>query len=210
MVLKHFASCRRPLETIAPWYVLIEASDFSGEARAATDLEAALGEGFEAEIVADAAVAASLAQSRALWAIRENLSEAQGLEGKNLKHDISVPISLIAEFIETCEPRMASVVQGARPVIFGHLGDGNLHFNLSPPEGNDGSALTPQTATINGLVHDQVHAFNGSVSAEHGLGVLRRDEAAHYKSEVELQLMRAVKCALDPHDLMNPGKLLPA
>ncbi|HTK36777.1 MAG TPA: FAD-binding oxidoreductase [Caulobacteraceae bacterium] len=208
LVLKHFPTCRSPLEAPAPWYVLLEVSDLIDEARAREALEGLLEAAFEAELVADAAVAASLAQSRQLWDLRENISEAQGHEGKTVKHDISVPISDIAAFIAEATAALSAHFPASRLVAFGHLGDGNLHFNLSPPEGDPGAALLADQDPINQLVHDIVHRYGGSISAEHGLGVLRRDEAARYKSAVERGLMRAVKQAIDPQGLMNPGKVL--
>jgi FAD/FMN-containing dehydrogenase len=208
LVLRHFPDQRAPLEARAPWYVLIEASDFTRGDRAGADLEAALALALEDEVITDATVGASLAQVKALWALRENISEAQGLEGRCVKHDVSVPISRIADFIEACAPEIAALCPGARLVAFGHLGDGNLHFNVSPPEGDPGETLMGQQDALNRLVHDRVDALGGSISAEHGLGVLRRDEAARYKSPVERTLMRTIKQALDPQGIMNPGKVL--
>ncbi|HTI67185.1 MAG TPA: FAD-binding oxidoreductase [Caulobacteraceae bacterium] len=208
LVLKHFPGLRPPLEAPSPWYVLVEVTDLIEEARGAAALEGLLEAGFEAELVSDAAVASSIAQSQALWALRENISEAQGHEGKTVKHDISVPIPRIGGFIAEAEAALAAQFPDNRRVVFGHLGDGNLHFNLSPPEGDDGQRMVGQQEAINRLVHDIVDRYDGSISAEHGLGVLRREEAARYKSPVEIGLMRAVKQALDPQGLMNPGKVL--
>jgi len=208
LVLKRFEDARDPFAARSPWYVLVEATDLISEARAREALEALLAEAFEAELIADGTVAASLAQARALWALRENISEAQAAEGKNIKHDVAVPISRIGAFIEEAQAALARAFPGVRPVVFGHLGDGNLHFNVSPPAGQPHEAFAKLRAEVNTVVHDLVAAFGGSISAEHGLGVLRRDEAARYKAPVEIALMRAIKQAIDPHGLMNPGKVL--
>jgi len=208
LVLKHFKDARDPLASRSPWYVLVEASDLMSEARATEALEGLLAEAFEAELIVDGTVGASLAQTRALWALRENISEAQAAEGLNIKHDIAVPISRIGDFIEEAQAALAKAFPGVRPVVFGHLGDGNLHFNVSAPLGQPHDDFLKRRGEVNTLVHDLVAAYGGSISAEHGLGVLRRDEAARYKSPVEIALMRAVKQAIDPMGVMNPGKVL--
>ncbi len=210
LVLKHFPTCRLPLSGAAsPYYVLLECSDAQSEARAQAALTAVLSEALERSLIADAAVATSLAQSRAMWALRENISEAQAAEGKNIKHDVSVPISAIAEFVEDTNAALVGRFPGVRMVVFGHLGDGNLHYNVSPPEGSaDEAAFLALQPDINRITHDAVVARRGSISAEHGLGQLRRDEAARYKSSVEIGLMRAIKNALDPQGIMNPDKVL--
>jgi FAD/FMN-containing dehydrogenase len=209
LVERHVSAARRPLADASPWYVLMELSDARGEAEAAEQLESVLGTALEQGDATDAAVSASLAQFRSLWALREDISESQGAEGPAIKHDIALPIARIPEFIASTDASLARHFPGLRLVTFGHLGDGNLHYNLSPPVGGmDKSAFAALEAPVNRLVHDAVHAHGGSISAEHGLGLLRRDESARYKPEVELQLMWAIKRALDPLDLMNPGKLL--
>jgi len=213
LVEKHVESARLPLAERSPWYVLLEVSDTRDETHAVGTMEELLGEALESGLATDAALSASLAQFQALWALREDISESQGAEGRTIKHDIALPISRIADFIDSMSVEIARRWPGERLVIFGHLGDGNLHYNLSPA----GDRLGPaHRATFEGLegpinrcVHDAVMAHGGSISAEHGLGVLRRDEAARHKSPVERQLMRAIKVALDPLGLMNPGKLLP-
>ena len=213
LVAQHFPEHRRPFAEAAPYYVLLETSDSESEAHANAQFEALMERALESEIVLDAVIATSGAQSRALWALRELISEAQALTGKNVKHDISVPISSIGDFVEQTNEAMQRAFPGIRMVVFGHLGDGNLHYNVSPPVDRSGPeheeaflALQPE---MNRLVHDAVVAFHGSISAEHGLGQLRRDEAARYKSDVEIALMRQVKRALDPLGIMNPGKVLP-
>jgi FAD/FMN-containing dehydrogenase len=212
LVLKHHGALRRPLDAISPWYVLLEVSDLQSEANARAALEALLEAAFEAEHISDAALATSLAQSQQLWALRENITAAQAAEGKNIKHDISVPISKMAHFIDATDAEIAQAHPGVRMICFGHLGDGNLHYNVSPPLGQSGpeceAAFLDQQDAINRITHDAVMRFDGSISAEHGLGVLRRDEAARYKSSVEMQMMRAIKNALDPQGIMNPGKVL--
>lgn len=211
LVEKHVDGSRLPLADRSPWYVLLELS--SPQSQQATDeaLQSLLEQAIERGWVSDAVLSSSLAQLRALWALRENISEAQGAEGKTIKHDISLSITAIPEFVSSVSARIEQDFELARMVVFGHVGDGNLHFNVSPPEGHglvDATAFVAQEAAINLLVHDAVAARGGSISAEHGLGVLRRDEATRYRGAVEERLMRAVKQALDPDGLMNPGKLL--
>jgi len=212
LVQRHFPGHRRPFAQASPYYVLLETSDSESEQHASAGFEALMQRALEAGVVRDAVVATSGAQSRALWALRELISEAQALTGKNIKHDISVPISSIADFVEQTNARLEARFPGIRMVVFGHLGDGNLHYNVSPPADRCGPqdeagflALQP---AINRVTHDAVNAFQGSISAEHGLGQLRRDESARYKSAVEMALMRRVKQAFDPSGIMNPGKVL--
>jgi FAD/FMN-containing dehydrogenase len=210
LVLKHFAGCRNPLVQPSPWYLLLEIDDLHDQARASAAAEQLLEAALEAGHATDAVVATSVAQRAALWALRENISQAQAAEGKNIKHDIAVPISRIAEFVAATDALIAAQHPGVRMVVFGHLGDGNLHYNVSPPVGVADTAFLDRQDDINRITHDSVARFGGSISAEHGLGVLRRDEAARYKSPVELALMRSIKNALDPLGIMNPGKLLAA
>jgi FAD/FMN-containing dehydrogenase len=213
-VERHVGAARRPLAERSPWYVLLEVSDMHGEAHAAGAIEAVLEAALEAGQASDAALSASVAQFRSLWALREDISEAQAAEGPAIKHDIALPVAAIPDFIAQTGPAIEHHFPGVRLVVFGHLGDGNLHYNVSPPAGpldaHQRSAFAALEQPINRLVHDAVHQTGGSISAEHGLGVLRRDEAARYKAPVELRLMQAVKRALDPLGLMNPGKLLGA
>ena len=218
LVEKHFSASHSPFATRHPYAVLVEISDHENEAHARALFEGLLEEALARGLIADAVVAESVAQSRALWALREHISEAQAAEGRNIKHDISVPISRIADFIETTDAALARVRSGVRMVTFGHLGDGNLHYNVSPPVGLAASstlsstgaeaAFLDQEEAINRIVHDAVAAHGGSISAEHGIGQLKRDALKRYKSEAELNLMRAIKTALDPHGIMNPGKVL--
>lgn len=159
-------------------------------------------------MIDNAAVAESVAQSRDFWNLREHIPLAQADEGKNIKHDIGVPISRIADFIDVTDRALAAAYPDIRMVTFGHLGDGNLHYNVSPPEGHAHDAFLANQDGINRIVHDSVHAHGGSISAEHGIGQLKRDDNARYKSPVEMAAMRAIKQALDPRGLMNPGKVL--
>ncbi len=209
VVLKHFPASRSPFADTHPWNLLLEVSTPVDEAHGRGELEAMLETAFETGLALDAVVASSLAQSAALWALREKISEAQSLEGASIKHDISVPISNIAAFIPKGEAAIAGIAPGARLMAFGHLGDGNLHYNVSYPSGGDGAAFMALQGAINRAVHDLVAAADGSISAEHGLGLLRRDEAARYRPAVETALMRTIKQALDPLCIMNPGKVLP-
>lgn len=208
LVEKHVPAARLPLADRSPWYVLIELSDTQDEARANSALESLLELAIEQGCATDAAVSTTLAQFRSLWALREDISESQGAEGKTIKHDIALPISRIAGFVEATTAAVAQAFPGLRAVTFGHLGDGNLHYNFSPAPGQPEAEFIALEGSLNRLVHDAVAAAGGSISAEHGLGVLRRDEAARYKSPIELQLMRAIKTAFDPLNLMNPGKVL--
>ena len=208
LVLRHFPGTLPPLDSNAPYYVLVELSDQRVNGRANAVLEQVLGQSLEGGEIRDAAVAQSLAQASAYWVLRENISEAQAREGPNIKHDVSVPISAIASFIDAANSALAVASPGARVVCFGHLGDGNLHFNVSPPEGVPHDRFLASQNLINGIVHDVVARFGGSISAEHGLGQLKRDEILRYKSPVEMAMMRKIKAALDPKGLMNPGKVL--
>jgi FAD/FMN-containing dehydrogenase len=208
LVVKHYPDCQRPFAEPPPYSVLLEFSDFESEAHAQERFTALMERAMALDLVTDAVIAQSVAQSRALWALRENISEAQAAEGKNIKHDISVPISAIGDFVEATNALIARHFPGTRMVVFGHLGDGNLHYNVSPPTGMPESDFLALQPRLNELVHDAVHAAQGSISAEHGIGVLRRDELPRYTSPVALGLMRTLKQALDPQGIMNPGKLL--
>lgn len=210
LLQRHFPAMRWPFDSRTPVVALIETSDHDSEAHARDVLEAVLAQALEAGIATDGVIGESVAQSRALWALREHLSEAQGLEGPHIKHDISLPTSGVAAFVEAAVPRLEVEFPGARVAWFGHLGDGNLHFNVLAPTGTDPGTFCARQEDVNRLVHDLVHGYGGSISAEHGLGQLRRDENARYKDAVELALMHSVKQALDPLGLMNPDKVLTA
>ncbi len=206
LVLRHIPNARDPLAAGPAWQVLIELSGARDDLPAT--LEKALQQAIEAGIIDDAVVAASEAQAAALWALRENISEAQKIEGVSIKHDIAVPVSRIAEFIARADAAVRAAFPDVRIVCFGHIGDGNLHYNQSKPDAQSNAVFIAQTESVNRLVHDLVNELGGSISAEHGLGQLKRDEVLRYKSETEMDMMRAVKQALDPRGLMNPGKVL--
>lgn len=207
LVAKHFPQLRNPLGP-APQVVLLQLSDSESEIHATALLESVMTEALEAGIIDDAALATSIAQSRHMWALREHISLAQAAEGKNIKHDISLPISAIEAFIACTDALLEAAFPGCRMVTFGHLGDGNLHYNVSAPLDCADTVFLERQEQVNYVVHDSVHAFGGAISAEHGIGMLKRDELLRYKSPVEMALMRTIKAALDPHNLMNPGKVL--
>jgi D-lactate dehydrogenase (cytochrome) len=184
----------------APWYVL---TDLTVGRDAA---EAFLAAAADKDLIVDAVMAATPAQARDLWRLRESVSESQKHEGGSIKHDISVPVSRIPAFLREALAAAAALIPGIRPVPFGHVGDGNLHFNFTQPVNMDKSAYLAKWEDLNRVVHDIVVAQGGSISAEHGIGVLKRDEIQRYKSPVELDLMRRIKGALDPKGIMNPGK----
>ncbi|MSQ18200.1 MAG: phosphoglycolate phosphatase [Betaproteobacteria bacterium] len=209
LVAKHFPETQRPFPETHPQYVLVELSDSqSGDtvrALAESVLEAALGAG----LIRDAVVAASEAQSKSLWALRDNVSEAQQKEGPNIKHDVSIPASAIAGFIATTNDALRAAIPDVQLVTFGHIGDGNLHYNVAAPDGVDAHAfMKNEQDRVNLIVHDGAARYRGSISAEHGLGQLKRDEILRYKSPVEMAMMRKIKAALDPLGIMNPGKVL--
>jgi D-lactate dehydrogenase (cytochrome) len=208
LVSKHFPQMRAPFAQGYPQYVLLELSDSESEEHANAMLESVIGDALEQGLLLDAVVASSIAQSKALWSLREHIPLAQAEEGKNIKHDVSVPISRIADFIRETDILLQRAFPGCHMVTFGHLGDGNLHYNVSPPENAAPDSFIAHQPEINRVVHDSVHRFGGSISAEHGLGALKRDEVRLYKTAVELDLMRALKQALDPTGIMNPGKVL--
>ena len=204
---KHHPGAPGPLPG-HPWYVLIQTDDSASDVALQDQVEAALAAAAESGTIADAVIAQSVGEAQKLWALRENISEAQRREGPNIKHDISLPVSAIPAFMFASEAALAAAFPGARLVVFGHLGDGNLHYNLSAPDDSTATAFMAHAQAVNTIVHDLVADHGGSFSAEHGIGQLKRDDLAHYKSPVEMRMMRAIKAALDPRDLMNPGKVL--
>lgn len=208
LVAKHFPHLNVPFANRHRQYVLLELSDAESEEHAAAMLEKFMHAAMDEKIIEDAIVASSIAQSQTLWHLREHIPLAQAAEGKNVKHDVSVPISRIGEFIQTTDALLQQNFAGCRVVCFGHLGDGNLHYNVSPPEGKSADEFILYQEQINRLVHDSVHRLGGSISAEHGIGALKRDELRIYKSAVEIKLMQAIKKAIDPENLMNPGKII--
>jgi FAD/FMN-containing dehydrogenase len=208
LVAKHFPQMQLPFAQESAQYVLLELSDSESEEHAMAMLESLIGNALEQDVIQDAVVASSIAQSKSLWSLREHITLAQAAEGKNIKHDVSVPISRIGDFIRDTDILLQQSFPECRMVTFGHLGDGNLHYNVSPPENTSDDAFIARQDEVNRVVHDSVHRFSGSISAEHGLGALKRDEIRHYKSAIEIQLMKSIKQALDPMNLMNPGKVL--
>jgi len=208
LVARHFPALPQPLPD-APWTVLLEQSDIEGELPARERFESLLGAALEAGVVGDAVVAGSLAQSQALWHLRESIPLAQSEEGLNVKHDISLPVSAIPAFVAGTDALLEQHFPGVRLVNFGHLGDGNLHYNVQSPEGVEGQRfLDEHEHTINTLVFDALAPYGGSFSAEHGIGTLKRQELAARKSPVALQMMRGIKAALDPQGILNPGRVL--
>ena len=206
---RHFPTqCRRPLATACPAWVLLECSDSVDANRALQSCEAVLAEAMDAGLVLDAVVASSVAQSRDLWRLRELAAEAQVKQGPNFKHDIALPISAIPRFIDDMRANLAQAFPASELLVFGHVGDGNLHFNVAPPPGLSGEAFEAMEALVNRRVYDAVDAAGGSISAEHGLGSTKVLLNERYKSKVALALMARIKQALDPHGLMNPGRVL--
>jgi FAD/FMN-containing dehydrogenase len=208
IVLKHAAGAVPPLGGWHEAYALVELSSPDPAIDLRERIEAVLGEALEVGIVEDAVIAASEAQGEALWHLRESLSHVQRLEGGSIKHDVAVPVSKVADFIATATQACEVALPGVRVCAFGHFGDGNIHFNLSQPVAMEKAAFLGQWERFNRIVHDIVHAMNGSISAEHGVGLIKRDELVLYKDPVALDLMRALKRTLDPQNILNPGKVL--
>lgn len=204
----HTDGVRDPLQGVHQWYVLIDISSSRSAEDARETIEAILTEAYEAGLVEDATIADSTAQEKSFWHMREAMSLAQKPEGGSIKHDISVPVARIPEFIAEADAAVLDLVPGARIVCFGHMGDGNLHYNISQPVGADKEAFLARWVEVNTRVHDIVRAYRGSISAEHGVGQLKRKEIAETKSPVALDLMRRIKKAFDPAGIMNPGKVL--
>ncbi len=200
LVTRYVPGASDPLAEPAPWYVLTDLTVARDEA------EGFLAAALERGLVADAVLASSPEQAKALWKLRESISEAQKHEGASIKHDISVPVSHIPAFVREGLAAAEKLIPGIQPVPFGHVGDGNLHFNFTQPKGADANAYLARWEDLNRVVHEIVVAHGGSISAEHGIGVLKREEGRRYKSAVELDLMRRIKQAIDPTGIMNPGK----
>jgi FAD/FMN-containing dehydrogenase len=211
LVDQHYPHLRVPLWKDSQWCVLLENSDSESETHAREQFERLLEIAFEAGIVKDAVIAESIAQANDLWHIRESITLAQAEEGPNIKHDISIPVSLIPAFVRETDAALMAAVPGIRLIDFGHLGDGNLHYNIQAPVAqNDSSFLTQYETMISKLVYDMVRRYEGSISAEHGVGELKYATLPDYKSPVALRLMRQIKQALDPDNRMNPGKVISA
>lgn len=199
---------RDPFTDIHPWYALIEISSGETGGRAAAQMEDLLVRGSEEGLVLDAVIAASIQHARDLWRLRESLSEAQKPAGGSIKHDISVPVARIPEFLDRAGPVVESICPGARPVPFGHFGDGNIHYNVTQPAGMARDAYIGMWHDMSHAVHALVASMGGSISAEHGIGRLKRDELPLHKSSVEMGLMRTIKASLDPLGILNPGRVV--
>ena len=208
LVRAEFSQLQQPLPP-SPWLVLLEQSDTESAAHARGLFEGLLEQALEAELISDAVVAESTAQSKNMWHLREAIPLAQAQRGINIKHDISLPVSNIPEFVARTDAALLRAFPGISIVNFGHLGDGNLHYNVQPPElANAAAFLSDNEAAVNALVYEAVSAYGGSISAEHGIGALKREALVQHKSAVALALMRSIKAALDPAGIMNPGRLL--
>lgn len=208
IVLRHIPSARQPLAGEHAAYALVEISTSRPGADATAELESALAGAMADGTVEDATLGASEAQNQALWALREDLSEVQRKEGGSIKHDVSVPLRHLPDFLERASSACEAVMPGLRVCAFGHFGDGNIHFNLSQPVGMDRDAFLAEWGRFNRIVHDIVDALGGSIAAEHGIGLIKREELEHYGDPVALDLMRRLKTALDPEGILNPGKIL--
>jgi FAD/FMN-containing dehydrogenase len=204
--IRHGIDIRDPLSSKHPWYVLMELSSSRDDARDA--LEQILARGMEDGIVDDAVIAANLGQRQAFWKLRDEMSAAQKPEGGSIKHDISVPVAAVPAFIAEANAAVVKLIPGARPVPFGHLGDGNIHYNVSQPIGGNAADFLARWHEVNEVVFAIVLKMGGSISAEHGIGVLKRDELPQVKDKVAIELMRGIKAMLDPLGIMNPGKVL--
>src|SRR4051794_12155479 len=204
--VRHGIDVRHPLPGKHPWYVLMELSSSRDDARAA--LEAILARGMEDSIVDDAVIAANLSQRSGFWKLRDEMSAAQKPEGGSIKHDVSVPVAAVPDFIAEANAAVIKLIPGARPVPFGHLGDGNIHYNVSQPIGGDTADFMARWHDVNAVVFAIVLRMGGSISAEHGIGVLKRDELPEVKDKVAIELMRGIKAMLDPLGILNPGKVL--
>ncbi|MCG8493947.1 MAG: FAD-binding oxidoreductase [Sneathiellales bacterium] len=208
MVTKHVPNFTDPMPDRYDWHILVELSSSVTEDLAGL-MTSILEEGFNQDIVLDAVIPSSDAQQQKLWMLREEISGAQKPEGGSIKHDISVPIAALPEFIEEANTALEKIIPNFRPVIFGHIGDGNLHYNPLQPEEMEKQAFLDMWPEVSQAVHDIAHSFKGSISAEHGIGRMKKNDLPRYKSDVEIDMMRKIKMALDPDNLFNPGKLLP-
>jgi FAD/FMN-containing dehydrogenase len=208
VVLRHVPGTRDPIAGRHEWYVLMEVSSSRSEADAEAAVEAIFGEGVAQGVVEDGVLARSLDQANAFWRIRHALSEVQKEEGGSIKHDIAVPIAAVPEFLVRAGEAVTALIPGARPFPFGHLGDGNIHYNISQPVGADKAAFLARWDEVNTVVHAIVAELGGTISAEHGIGQLKREMLKAVKPPIELDLMRRIKVAFDPKGILNPGKVL--
>ena len=208
MSLRYVKGARAPLERESEWYVLLDLSSSHSDGEANNTMEDILSDALQQGIIEDASIAQSVSQQKEFWRLREDMSPAQKLEGGSIKHDISVPIASIPDFISEAAKIIETISPGARIVCFGHMGDGNLHYNVSQPVGADKQAYLSLWGEMNHRIHTLVMSYNGSFSAEHGIGQLKRKELVAFKSPVALSLMRSIKQLFDPKNIMNPGKML--
>lgn len=207
---RHIPGVRDPLETAHPWYVLIDISTSDSAETAERMMTTLLEQGYDAGLIQDATIASSEAQQKAIWHMRESMSDAQKPEGGSIKHDVSVPVAQVPQFMAEAEKAVIAALPGARICAFGHMGDGNIHYNISQPVGADKAEFIGRWHEMNKIVHGLVLQHGGSISAEHGIGQLKRDELASIRSDIEMDLMRRIKTAFDPAGIMNPGKVLNA
>nr|WP_210327953.1 MULTISPECIES: FAD-binding oxidoreductase [Bartonella] len=208
MSLRYVKGAHAPIEHESEWYVLLDLSSSHSDGEASNTIEDILADALQQGIIEDASIARSVSQQKEFWRLREDMSPAQKLEGGSIKHDISVPIASIPDFISDAAKIIEAISPGARIVCFGHMGDGNLHYNVSQPVGADKQAYLSLWGEMNHRIHTLVMSYNGSFSAEHGIGQLKRKELVAFKSPVALSLMRSIKQLFDPKNIMNPGKML--
>ncbi len=208
LVFTHIPNTRDPLSDSHAEYLLIELTSGHDDGSLREALEGVLADAMERGEVLDATIAESRAQAADFWRLREALPEAQLIEAVSIKHDISVPVYSVPEFLRTADAALATAMTGIRVCAFGHIGDGNIHYNLAQPKGADGAEFTARTGEINRIVHDIVIALGGSISAEHGIGRLKRGALAHYAQPLALEMMRSLKATFDPNNIMNPGKII--
>ncbi len=208
LVVKHIADCRDPFAEPQPWYLLIELASGRATGALRATLESILETGLEQDLVRDAVFAESHAQAELFWRLRDGLAEAQKPEGGSIKHDVSVPVSRVAEFIAAADSAVAALIPGVRSIAFGHIGDGNIHYNPLQPVDMERQEFIDRWQAVNDVVHAIIQRLDGSISAEHGVGRLKRDEITKFKPSVEIDVMRAIKATLDPQGILNPGKVV--
>ncbi len=208
MVFKHIPGVRDPLSQPYPEYLLIELTSGHDEGGLRDTLEQILSDAMERGEILDATIAESRQQAKDFWKLRETIPEAQAIDGAGIKHDISVPVSSMPEFLQLANAEVTKAVEGVQICAFGHIGDGNAHYNLNQPTNINGESFLEHKEDLNRIVHDIATDLRGSISAEHGIGRLKREELVHYKSPVALDVMRSIKSAIDPKNIMNPGKVL--
>ena len=206
---KHIPGCRDFFDSVYEWYVLIELGDSTAEGISPVVSQSFLEKAMDVGFIEDAVIAQTVQQAEEMWRLREAVTEAQIYEGRSIKNDVSVPISRIPEFIDVASSAALEQMPGVRCFIYGHIGDGNLHFNLCQPLAIDPESFSAKWEDLTDVVNQQVSHFSGSFSAEHGIGLLKVRDMRLHKTQTELNVMRAIKSALDPDNIMNPGKILP-